>query len=51
MNVHCPNCGIPTIPDQEWVRYEEALCERCYSAKRGSEGVGIDIVDEILGLI
>ena len=34
--VHCPECGVKTIPDHEELEYEDKLCDECY-AKVNSE--------------
>ena len=34
--VHCPVCGIKTIPDDEELEFEDKLCDECY-AKYNSE--------------
>lgn len=28
--VHCPECGIKTIPDHEELEREDKLCDACY---------------------
>ena len=34
--VHCPACGIKTIPDHEELEFEDKVCDECY-AKVNSE--------------